>query len=170
MYFFDTDAGTAFVRGHIELEVERAKGIFDEEMFKVEGFGDDWMNEDKFMDWASDGFGRLCAELEWTEAYCLEVADWSPYNIGKLPTKETVDAGLDRLLHKFYLAENIRTGDIDPFQQVKWDNLVDQVSELFDELRAQNRPEEKEPQRTPTSKCETCDIRDGCEGATCERS
>lgn len=55
--------------------------------------------------------------------------------------KQRISDALEAELSKIYDEENIQSGDISPLDSLRWDELVDQASELFGRLIEWNRPE-----------------------------
>ena len=48
--------------------------------------------------------------------------------------RERINKALRILLGEIYQEKGITTGDIQPLQLVRWDNLVDDLTKLFTEL------------------------------------
>ena len=53
--------------------------------------------------------------------------------------KNRINSALETLLSEIYKEKGISTGDITPEQSLQWDNIVNEISELFEDLIKQNQ-------------------------------
>lgn len=57
--------------------------------------------------------------------------------------KDIINSNLENLLSEIYTSKGIKNGDITPTQNLQWDDIVNNLTDLFTELITQNKNEIK---------------------------
>ncbi len=61
----------------------------------------------------------------------------------KIEIRQLLEQSLETNLSQVFFANNIKTGDISPQQQLEWDRLLDETTALFYSLMEQNKGDEE---------------------------
>ena len=57
----------------------------------------------------------------------------------KTEIRQLLEQSFETNLSQVYFANNIKTGDISPEQQIEWNRLLDEITTLFYSLMEQNK-------------------------------
>jgi hypothetical protein len=58
--------------------------------------------------------------------------------ISKEDIKDLINSTLEDFVNELYKKYDVKHGDIEPLQSIRWDNIVSDMAELFKELIQQN--------------------------------